>query len=53
MAYHDKDDSTAERWRTSARRIFRYPQILAPWEDTLIEFGYVKSFYGSFESEEE
>jgi tetratricopeptide (TPR) repeat protein len=53
MAYHDKDDATAERWRTSARRIFRHPQILAPWEDTLIEFGYVKSFYGSFKSEEE
>lgn len=53
MAYHDKDDSAAERWRASARRIFRYPQILAPWEDTLIEFGYVKSFYGNFKSEEE
>ena len=53
MAYYDKEDSTAERWRTSARRIFRHPHILAPWEDTLIEFGYVKSFYGSFDKEEE
>lgn len=52
MAYYDKEDSTAERWRTSARRIFRHPHILAPWEDTLIEFGYVKSFYGSFDKEE-
>ncbi len=46
IAYFDKNNDSAERWRTSARKVFRRPQILAPWEDTMIEFGYVKSFYG-------
>lgn len=46
MAYFDGDDEKAEEWRASARRVFRRVDILAPWEDTMIEFGYVKSFYG-------
>ncbi len=27
-------------------RIFRDPGILAPWQDTMTEFGYVKGFFG-------
>ncbi len=46
MAYHDKKDKEAERWRASARRVFRRTAVLAPWEDTMIEIGFVKSFYG-------
>ncbi|MEC9054625.1 MAG: hypothetical protein VX633_04930, partial [Verrucomicrobiota bacterium] len=46
MAYHDKKEKEAERWRASARRVFRRTAILAPWEDTMIEIGFVKSFYG-------
>lgn len=46
IAYHDGDLEAAERWRASARKVFRHPATLAPWEDTMIEFGYVKSFYG-------
>ena len=47
LAYFDGKDEEAERWRASARRIFRTPpQVLSSWEDTLIEYGYVKSFYG-------
>lgn len=46
IAYHDGDKEAAERWRASARKVFRNPAALAPWEDTMIEFGYIKSFYG-------
>ena len=46
IAYFDNDTESAERWRASARRVFRKQSILAPWEDTMIEFGFVKSFYG-------
>jgi len=46
LAFHDDDKVAAEQWLARAVRIFRRPQILAPWQDTLIEFGYIKSFYG-------
>lgn len=46
ISYYDKEEAEAERWRITARRVFRNPSLLAPWEDTMIEFGYVKSFYG-------
>ncbi|MEE2622638.1 MAG: hypothetical protein VYA46_00325 [Verrucomicrobiota bacterium] len=46
ISYHDGKESEAERWRASARRVFRRAATLAPWEDTMIEVGYVKSFYG-------
>lgn len=46
LEYHDGDRTKAERWLGSARRVFRTPETLAPWQDTLIEFGYIKSFYG-------
>jgi len=52
MAYHDEKLIEAERWLASARRVFRDPNTLAPWQDTLIEFGYIKSFYGTDLSEE-
>jgi len=46
LAFYDDDKVTAEEWLGRGLRIFRDPQILAPWQDTLIEFGYIKSFYG-------
>ena len=46
LEYHVDNGREAEKWLARARRIFRNPQILAPWQDTLIEFGYIKSFYG-------
>jgi len=46
IAFDDGDKVAAEEWLGRALRIFRNPQILAPWQDTLIEFGYIKSFYG-------
>jgi len=46
IAYDDGDLVKAEEWLAICRRIFRDPKVLAPWQDTLIEFGYIKSFYG-------
>jgi tetratricopeptide (TPR) repeat protein len=46
LAYDDNDLIKAEEWLAMAGRIFRDPNILAPWQDTLVEFGYIKSFYG-------
>lgn len=46
LAYDRKDLIEAEEWLARAGRIFRDPNILAPWQDTLVEYGYIKSFYG-------
>ncbi|MCH7225570.1 tetratricopeptide repeat protein [Haloferula sp. A504] len=53
IAYHDGDDLKAEAALARASRVFRNPQLLAPWHDTLMEFGYIKSFYGGDLIEEE
>jgi len=46
LAYHADKGAKAEEWLARCSRIFRNPDLLAPWQDTLIEFGYIKSFYG-------
>jgi len=46
IAYDDGDLVKAEEWLAIASRIFRDPNVIAPWQDTLVEFGYIKSFYG-------
>ncbi len=46
LAYEQEDLVKAEEWLARAGRIFRDPAILAPWQDTLVEYGYIKSFYG-------
>lgn len=46
LAYDDNNLVKAEEWLAMAGRIFRDPNILAPWQDTLVEYGYIKSFYG-------
>ncbi len=46
LAYQSKDLLKAEEWLAMSGRIFQDPNILAPWQDTLVEFGYIKSFYG-------
>ena len=46
LAYEEKDLITAEEWLARAGRIFQDPNVLAPWQDTLVEYGYIKSFYG-------
>jgi tetratricopeptide (TPR) repeat protein len=46
LAYDKEDLLEAEQWLARARRIFQDPNITAPWQDTLVEYGYIKSFYG-------
>ncbi|MBK1880870.1 hypothetical protein JIN85_00505 [Luteolibacter pohnpeiensis] len=46
MNYASGNLVKAEEWLARAGRVFRNQAILAPWQDTLVEFGYVKSFYG-------
>jgi tetratricopeptide (TPR) repeat protein len=46
LAYREDDTDAAERWLRTAQRIFRNPETLTPWMDTLVEYGYIKSFYG-------
>ena len=45
LEYNKDNGAEAAKWLARAQRIFGN-QSLAPWKDTLIEFGYVKSFYG-------
>lgn len=47
-AIHFSKDRTVEAETAMARggRIFQDPAILAPWQDTMIEFGYIKGFFG-------
>ena len=46
LAYDKGELVKAEEWLAMAGRVFRDPNILAPWQDTVVEFGYIKSFYG-------
>jgi tetratricopeptide (TPR) repeat protein len=53
LAYDQTDLVKAEEWLARANRIFRDPNVLAPWQDTLVEYGYIKSFYGNDASADE
>lgn len=53
LAYRDKDEDKAQSFLLMALRVFRNPAILAHWDDSLIEFGYIKSFFGGTPAEEE
>jgi tetratricopeptide (TPR) repeat protein len=46
LAYDNNNLIKAEEWLAIAGRIFRDPNVLAPWQDTLVEYCYIKSFYG-------
>ncbi len=46
LDYYADRGSEAETWLARAKRIFQDDDILPSWQDTLIEFGYIKSFYG-------
>jgi predicted Zn-dependent protease len=47
LAYDQKDLLKAEEWLAIAGRVFPDPNVIAPWQDTLVEYGYIKSFYGN------
>lgn len=53
IAYQNEDELTAEAAMARAGRVFRSPGAIAPWQDTMMEFGYVKSFFGGDLEEEE
>jgi len=46
LAFEEKDFVKAQEWLQMAGRVFQNPAALAPWQDTLIEFGYIKGPYG-------
>jgi len=52
LAFQGGEDVKAEISLARAGRIFRNPALIAPWKDTLMEFGYIKSFYGGDMSDE-
>lgn len=53
MAYQNEDELKAEMAMARAARVFRNPAIISPWQDTMMEFGYMKSFFGGDIQEEE
>lgn len=46
LAYSEKRDADAETTIARAVRIFQNPAAIAPWQDTLIEYGFIKGFFG-------
>lgn len=44
--YHKGDKQNAEKMLRNVRYVWRNTATLAAWQDTLIEFGYIRSFYG-------
>lgn len=51
LCYKKKDNVKAEEWNSMAVRVFNNPAVIAPWQDSLIEYGYIQSFYGGDQSE--
>ena len=51
ICYEKADLVKAEEWLSMAGRVFQDANVIAPWQDTLVEFGYIKSFYGEGEAE--
>lgn len=51
IAYNADEKIEAEKLLRNARYVWRNDAALAAWQDTLIEFGYIRSFYGG-DSEE-
>ncbi|WP_367872153.1 tetratricopeptide repeat protein [Luteolibacter sp. Populi] len=50
VLFSEGKDIEAEGQMARAARIFQDPNIVAPWQDTMIEFGYVKGFFGGDEA---
>ncbi|MEP4079369.1 tetratricopeptide repeat protein [Haloferula sp.] len=53
IAYQNGDEIEAEKAMARASRVFRNPATISPWQDTMMEFGYMKSFFGGDLPEEE
>jgi tetratricopeptide (TPR) repeat protein len=46
LAFDKKELVEAEEWMSRANRIFSDPQVISAWQDTMMEYGYIKSFFG-------
>ncbi|WP_193210960.1 tetratricopeptide repeat protein [Luteolibacter marinus] len=46
IAFANGDEVKAESAMARGTRIFQNPAVLSPWQDTMIEFGYIKGFFG-------
>lgn len=46
MLFDEGKELEAEGVLARAGRIFQDPAFISPWQDTLIEFGYIKGFFG-------
>ena len=52
--YYKGDVSAADQWLAKGRRVYQLsPAHIASWEDTLVEFGYIKSYFGDEEAAED
>ena len=52
LAYYNNNPKLGAKWLTSARKIYQRGGLSASWDDTMIEFGYIKSHYGKSYKEE-
>jgi tetratricopeptide (TPR) repeat protein len=46
IAFSESRDIDAEGAMARGGRIFVSPELIAPWQDTMMEFGYIKGFFG-------
>jgi tetratricopeptide (TPR) repeat protein len=46
LRYMNNEVVKAEEYLQMANRVFANPAYITDWQDTLIEYGYIKSFYG-------
>lgn len=51
LEYDANNSLKAEELLGTAARIFQDPGVLAPWQDTMVEYGYISSFYGGEDDE--
>jgi len=47
LEYKKDNKIESDNWLKRARNVFRQAGVLAGWDDTLTEYGYIKSFYGN------
>jgi len=53
VLFHEGDKEAAEKLLLDARFVWSSDASLSSWQDTMIEFGYVRSFYGGDNDEDE
>ncbi|QJE95053.1 hypothetical protein [Luteolibacter luteus] len=51
ISFSEGRDLDAEASIARAARIFQKPLVVAPWQDTMVEFGYIKGFFGGDQAE--